>query len=133
MDDKLRQLLEKRKMEELQKMEDYALVDRANIAAQDEELDITKRLAKGKEAARLKEMEEMAKAKEFEQQSLVEEEKKRKEDYDKKLKEIRFAEYNKEIQEKGYADKSDYPDLFPEEELNPMKMQEEQKKRFGYK
>lgn len=133
MDDKLRQLLEKRKMEEIQKMEDYALVDRANIAAQDEGLDITKRLAKGKELARQKEIEDMAKAREFEEQSLADEETKRKEEYEKKLKEIRFAEYNKEIEEKGYANKSDYPDLFPEEELNPMKMQEEQKKRFGYK
>lgn len=107
--------------------------DRVNIALQDEGLDINKRLARGMEEARLRAIEESKQIEEFEKQQLAREEQKRKEAYEKELKQLRLAEYNKEIQEKGYANKGDYPDLFPEEEeLNPRKILEEQKKKFGY-
>jgi hypothetical protein len=129
MDENIRKLLEKKKMQELQKME--AMGQEEDLSEVDMEgLDITKRLAEGQEKQRLKDIEDRAAAKKMQEELDAAREAQGQEDYEKKLKEARREEYNKEIATKGYADKSDYPDLFPEVEINPRDEEERRKKQM---
>lgn len=95
---------------------------------------IQEKLSMPVEAARKQEMEERALAKKLEEQLIQDREQQGQEDYEKQLKAMRMKEYEKEIEEKGFADKSKYSDLFPESvEISPMQRQEREKKRLGYK
>ena len=137
MDDQLKKLLDKQKMKDMKQlnlMEPMGGDLGADISEQDmEALDINKRLAKGVELERQKEIADRAAAKKQEEQAIAEREAQGEEEYKDKLKKIRMEEYNKEIAEKGYADKADYPDLFPPTEISPMQKEEEERKRLGYK
>ncbi len=134
MDDQLKKLLDKQKMKDMKQLN---LVEPmggdlgADLSEQDmEALDINKRLAKGVELERQKEIADRAAAKKQEEQAIVEREAQGEEEYKKKLKKIRMEEYNKEIAEKGYADKADYPDLFPEVQISPLEAEEKRKKEM---
>jgi len=139
MDDQLKKLLDKQKMKDMQKlnlMEPMGGDLGADLSEQDmEDLDINKRLAKGVEAERQKEIEDRAMAKKQEEQAIAEREAQGEQEYQKKLKEKRKQEYMEEIAKNGYADKADYPELFPQEEveISPMQLEEEKRKRLGYK
>lgn len=95
---------------------------------------IAQKLAMPVEAARQQEMEDRALSKKLKEKAIEDREKQGQEDYEKQLKAMRMKEYEKEIEEKGFADKSKYSDLFPESiEISPMERQEREKKRLGYK
>lgn len=136
MDEEMKKLLEKKKMQELQKMEEMGQEENMSLSQEDmDALDINKRLAKGVELERQKEIEDKAVAKKQEEQAIAEREAQGEQEYQRKLKEKRKQEYMEEIAKNGYADKADYPELFPQEEIeiSPMQLEEEKRKRLGYK
>lgn len=133
MDKNTRKLLENKKMQELQKMESMGQESSGEDELSEEDmrkLDITRRLAEGQERERIKEIQDMAAARKLQAKLDSEREAKGQEDYEKKLKEMRREEFNKEIETKGYADESQYPDLFPEVKINPRDEEEKRKKQM---
>lgn len=134
--DTLRRLeeLKKKQLENMEAMGQEEDFSEDDLSEDDmRKLDITRRLAEGQEKARLKEIEDMAASKKMQKELDSAREAKGQADYEDKLKKIRWEEYNKEIETKGYADKSDYPDLFPELEISPREEEEKRKRQMGYK
>ena len=93
---------------------------------------IAQKLAMPVEAAREQEMKDMALSKKLEEEAIQKREQEGQASADKQLKAMRMAEYNKEIEEKGYANKADYPDLFPSVEISPMEEEKKRKKMMGF-
>jgi len=120
----------KKDLEELREryMQDPAMAGEADELSKF----MAEKLALPIEAARKQEMEERALSKKLEDEAIQQREQQGQEEADKKIKAMRMAEYEKEMEEKGYADKSRYSDLFPQEEISPMEEEKKRKKQLGY-
>lgn len=127
MNDKMKQDLEELKKKYMEENGDN--VDYDELAKF-----IAEKLAMPVEAARKQEAEELSLAKKLEEKAIEDREQQGQKDYEKQLKDLRMKEYEKEIEQKGFADKSKYADIFPESvEVSPMEMREKERKRLGYK
>lgn len=139
MDKETLRLLEELKKKEIEKMKAMGEQDEFDLPYISEEdkkkLDINRRLAEGIEKDRRKEIEQKIEAENFRKKAERDLELKKQKEHEAKVRAMRLEEYNNEIKNKGYVNKYDYLDLFPEleSEISPLKEEDKRKKQMGYK